>query len=417
MGIFSSFLWILAGSAYAAGKGVQNTWHDAAFASTSNAPVVSDYSLQHRFEYDHARQRYLAGLFVAGCIDKYWPYDADRAKSTPGYYDDPEKNIEFTAYAASVRHSDTLCDGGKRPINVREAKKLEWITGFEYFKWSIIKMAEYEGWRPDLSDRAMECCLRHPDEPTWLELENEKSIGYKDYLDKHPRNYLKIDPELEPKLIALIEAALIGWESDKEELMGYEEDLKCVDLGLTKITIDDVVHSYPKNLSIKTLFDEYSECKDKESKIELIFTYAGYIAYSKGYASLIFGCRCYCGDYSFWNINGVNGKDVYKKEFARRKKAHENPTKLNEWSNLVFDLVNGEEHIRAERPGHYEKLLQEFKSITGRDFIRGEDYFDMFQRLAIEDGWYIPDTNKAWFENPAPPEEEYGCAELPTRYQ
>lgn len=416
MGIFSSFLWILAGSSYAAGKGIQNTWHDAAFASTSSAPVVSDYSLQHRFEYDHARQRYLAGLFVAGCIDKCWPYDADRAKRIPGYYDDPEKNIEFAAYAECVCNCE-FTRGKERPLNINDAKEIKYIYGMEHFKKVICRIAEREGWVADMSDRALECCLKHPYEPTWLELENEKSIGYEPYLDEHLRNYLKIDPELEPKLLALIEAAFIGWESDREELMSYEEDLKHADLGQIKITIDGKCESYPKFLIKELLEREYKDSRDKKV---MMWNLAGRIAYSKGYASLIFGYAYFtghCGDYGFWNINGVNGKDVYEKELARRKKAHENPAKLSEWSNLVFDLVNGEEHIKADQPGYYEELLLEFKNITGCDFARGEDYFDMFQRLAIDDGWYIPDTNKAWFKNPAPPEEEYGCAELPTRYQ
>lgn len=106
-------------------------------------------------------------------------------------------------------------------------------------------------------------------------------------------------------------------------------------------------------------------------------------------------------------------------ERKRRLKAHKNPVKLNEWCNLFFDLVYGEEKLRAESPGEYEKLLEKFKEITGEDFVRGVDYLDKLRGLAIADGWYIPEISNKWFDNPPPPEppeEPYGTAELPTRY-
>ena len=405
MGIFSSFLWLLAGGSYIAGKGIQNTWHDAAFASTSSTPVVSSYSRPQRFEYDHARQRYLTGLFVAGYIDKHWPYDVEYAKSVPGYYGDYKKNLEFCAYATDAGRV-ILSDESTRPLNINHAEKIEHIYGMKYFKEAIYHIAKYEGWVVDWSDRIVEHCLRHPNEPTWLELENEKGVEYKDYLDKHPRNYMKIDPELEPKLLALVDAALIGWKSDREELMSYAKEL-----GRLRYVPDGSGETYIKGMLGLEPIERDIPMEERR------WILASSIAEAKGYTSLISGYYVWSNVYGPYNFWDAKSKEVYNKELARRKKAHENPTKLNEWSNLVFDLVNGEEHIRAEKPGHYEELLQEFKNITGQDFARGEEYFDMFRRLAIEDGWYIPDANKPWFKNPAPPEEEYGCAELPTRYQ
>lgn len=196
---------------------------------------------------------------------------------------------------------------------------------------------------------------------------------------------LQFNPAFEAQIRALVSAAWLGWPQDTEELLSHCRRARGVSWFESFISKRD-----RKLLAISLPEDD---------AVNVINTIIRIIMEDHGYAP------------------HVADKKIFDKELARRKKAHENPIKLNEWSNLMFDLVNGEEHIRAERPGHYEELLQEFKSITGRDFIRGEDYFDIFQRLAIEDGWYIPDTNKAWFENPAPPEEEYGCAELPTRYQ
>lgn len=118
-------------------------------------------------------------------------------------------------------------------------------------------------------------------------------------------------------------------------------------------------------------------------------------------------------------IPGPPDPKTLEAERKRRLKAHENPVKLNEWCNLFFDLVHGEEKLRAESPGEYEKLLEKFKEITGEDFVRGVDYLDKLRGLAIADGWYIPEISNKWFDNPPPPEppeEPYGTAELPTRY-
>ena len=118
-------------------------------------------------------------------------------------------------------------------------------------------------------------------------------------------------------------------------------------------------------------------------------------------------------------IPGPPDPKTLEAERKRRLKAHENPVKLNEWCNLFFDLVYGEEKLRAESPGEYEKLLEKFKEITGEDFVRGVDYLDKLRGLAIADGWYIPEISNKWFDNPPPPEppeEPYGTAELPTRY-
>lgn len=196
---------------------------------------------------------------------------------------------------------------------------------------------------------------------------------------------LQFNPAFEAQIRALVSAVWLGWPQDTEELLSYCKRAGSADW------LESLISRRNKKLLATSLPDD-----DTVNIINIII-------------------RIIMEDHGY--VPHIADKKIINKELARRKKTHENPTKLSEWSNLVFDLVNGEEHIRAEKPGHYEKLLQKFKDITGRDFTRGEDYFDMFQRLAIEDGWYIPDTNKAWFKNPAPPEEEYGCAELPTRYQ
>ncbi len=202
---------------------------------------------------------------------------------------------------------------------------------------------------------------------------------------------LQLNDKIIPELYALADAAWIGWSSDVEELKAYCELCGCI-----KEFFDFI--NCRNNRPYKDAFypDSYSRYYWGGREAAKALTKS--MARGMGYAS-----------YKYDEIAKI-------REEQRRIKSHQNPAKLDEWSNLVFDLVNGEEHIEPEK---YRELLEKFKSITGEDFTRGVDYLNMFRRLAIEDGWYIPEENDDWFLNPAPPEpvETYGCSELPTRYQ
>lgn len=199
----------------------------------------------------------------------------------------------------------------------------------------------------------------------------------------------KNDSEFISKFVALTEAAWCGWEGDIEELNGF-----CTNHPVVRYK-GAAKGNFPSRLSC-ILAQPNGDDIDSEIRAvnNNLFRAHGIIP-------------------------GPPDPKTLEAERKRRLKAHENPAKLNEWCNMFFDLVHGEEKLRAESPGEYEKLLEKFKEITGEDFVRGVDYLDKLRGLAIADGWYIPEVSNKWFDNPAPPEppeEPYGTAELPTRY-
>ncbi len=244
---------------------------------------------------------------------------------------------------------------------------------------------------------AMKVCLELEEAPysKYTAMGDSGTVGFFDLNTGIPVvkfHKLQFDSETKAELMALTEAVWAGWPQDVEEFKTYCERCGCLGGFSNFIRLrdeDELRKKYPYPTSDHV---PYGECKDqRDGLVNTIIEHTGYVPYRYDY-------------------------DEFKKKLKRRIKSHQNPAKLDEWSNLVFDLVNGEEHIEPEK---YRELLEKFKGITGEDFTRGVDYLNMFRRLAIEDGWYIPEENNDWFLNPAPPVpvETYGCSELPTRYQ
>ena len=199
----------------------------------------------------------------------------------------------------------------------------------------------------------------------------------------------KEDSKFISEILALTGAAWYGWESDTAELNRLYVNHAVV---RRRVEAKENFPSRLSHISAQPNGDDISEAIRLDN--DILFRAHGIIP-------------------------GPPDPKTLEAERKRRLKAHENPAKLNEWCNLFFDLVHGEEKLRAESPGEYEKLLEKFKEITGEDFVRGVDYLDKLRGLAIADGWYIPSISNKWFDNPLPPkppEEPYGTAKLPTRY-
>lgn len=203
----------------------------------------------------------------------------------------------------------------------------------------------------------------------------------------------RVNPTIEAETRALVAAAWIGWPHEMralEELCRHHQ--QCF-----RWFVNDRERIRNKDLWKSSIYIGDDAMKSIKNTTKYVLRCMGYSSY-----------------------DAAVDQEIYTRKLNDYIKSHENPSKLDEWSNLIFDLVNGEEHIRANEPGRYEELLKKFKDITGFDFARGVDYFETLELLAIEDGWYIPEANKAWFKNPAlpkKPDEPYGCTKLPTRYK
>lgn len=195
MGIFTEFMWMLAGGSYAAGKSLSNSLFSPA---PPEGPYVKGYCKQWYREnwskLNHKRQRELGKIYMTN-INEYYAI-ANQVKCS----------CFSTSPIDDRRWSDQTEMSRWYPENGDECTN-RWL------RFSIQAIARYEGWEADISAPMIIHMKTNYDEPT----EAEKELG-----EHNPPNKLLItNPEREAELYAKVKLAQAGVEAERQYFLNY----------------------------------------------------------------------------------------------------------------------------------------------------------------------------------------------------
>lgn len=196
MGIFSSFLWMLAGGSYMAASGAKNL-----IQSADHVPVQSNYSdrwySENWHKIDHKRQRELGKMYMT-------------------------KRDEFLVLANSVGRSclTTGLYGWKYNVNIPGTQPENGEESFNKFLVdSLIGISHKEGWVADTSEYMLKHMKSKYNEPTVYELRYREK--HEQYRVTHPIKCFTTNPDREAELWALIKVAKRGFREAAEKLLIY----------------------------------------------------------------------------------------------------------------------------------------------------------------------------------------------------
>lgn len=196
MGIFTEFMWMLAGGTYAAGKSLSNSLFPPATPTGPSEKNRSTLWYQDNWnELNHKRQRELGKIY----------------RTNPSEYDALASRCQMTCHVVDP----FLC----RPFGSGTRFRNP-FDGFSYseswLKYSIQAIARYEGWKADTSKSMLVHMQTKYDMPT----EQEEKLG----IQAPPQKVLTTNPERESELYARIELAQMGVKAEQQYFVDYFND-------------------------------------------------------------------------------------------------------------------------------------------------------------------------------------------------
>lgn len=195
MGIFTEFMWMLAGGTYAAGKSLSNSLFSPAPPEGPYVKSRNGYWYRENWsKLNHKRQRKLGKIFMTN-VNEYYAI-ANRA----GWSYLSRSPIDNCYWKDQAEWSRRSPEDGSEHSN-------RWL------RVTIQAIAKYEGWEADISEPMIVHMKTNYDEPT----EAEREFGE----HKPPYKLLVTNPEREAELYAKVKLAQMGVEAERQWFLNY----------------------------------------------------------------------------------------------------------------------------------------------------------------------------------------------------